>query len=721
MGLSLNQPHAWVFAALLAVGIAFVFPFYRRVPSTVSPGLRSLLVALRSVAIALLLLALMEPILVITRTVTERPVVAVLLDVSRSMAVRDGTGGVARGDEAVVLLNEIVIPRIARDADVTAYAFADDVEALDVSRGVVHDIPDFAGSATDLGGAIARIRNEIEEANLRAVVVATDGAVNRGPSAYDAAVSLGVPVFALGVGSAAPRRDVAVREVVTNRISYTGEKIPVEARIAAEGFEGAEVVVELREGEELLDTAEAILPGGGGEVLVRFDVAATTPGVHRYVVSVPAVPGELSEANNARMAATNTSKGKIRALVLASRPGWDFAFLRREMEEDRNTELRAVVVKRGAPAQAAVTAPGTLEELYGYDLVALVDPDPERPLVPEAWLTSFVRERGGGLLVMGIPGGFGEGRGDGLAGLLPVEPGSDGPGPLAETRVAVTDAGRTAAAMRIAGDRSENAARWSDLPPVWTAGGSEWKTRATAEELLTAAGSGSPVVAAWRPGAGAVMAVVAEGVWRWKLTSGSDDDPYDRFLANAARWLTARGDLERVAIETDKDVYAAGAIVRLSGQVYREDYALARNADLSASISRGEAAPVATLTLEPDGDFYRAKAPPLPPGRYAVEASASIAGEEIGVASCEFTVEAFSLEDSEVRRRTALMRRIAEETGGGCFSPETIEEVPEGLPLERSVRSLRSEFELWDSPWLLVGFVGALSLEWTLRRRKGLP
>jgi hypothetical protein len=31
------------------------------------------------------------------------------------------------------------------------------------------------------------------------------------------------------------------------------------------------------------------------------------------------------------------------------------------------------------------------------------------------------------------------------------------------------------------------------------------------------------------------------------------------------------------------------------------------------------------------------------------------------------------------------------------------------------------EFELWNSPWLLSAFVGLLSLEWTLRRRKGLP
>jgi hypothetical protein len=28
---------------------------------------------------------------------------------------------------------------------------------------------------------------------------------------------------------------------------------------------------------------------------------------------------------------------------------------------------------------------------------------------------------------------------------------------------------------------------------------------------------------------------------------------------------------------------------------------------------------------------------------------------------------------------------------------------------------------VWNSPWLLAGFVGLLSAEWALRRKQGLP
>ena len=96
-------------------------------------------------------------------------------------------------------------------------------------------------------------------------------------------------------------------------------------------------------------------------------------------------------------------------------------------------------------------------------------------------------------------------------------------------------------------------------------------------------------------------------------------------------------------------------------------------------------------------------------------------GEEVGTATGQFVVERFSLEDSETRRRSTLLRRIAEESGGGYYLPETLDGLPEDVPMAWSERTTRNEFELWNSPWLLLGFVGLMSAEWALRRKQGLP
>lgn len=722
MSVLVNHPHAWALLALLGVAAVLVVWFYRRVSALVGRRLGVALTVMRSAAVALLFIVLLEPILALSTVVSERPIVAVLIDASSSMAIPDGTAGVPRGREAMSLLNEVVLPRIARDAEVAAYAFADGVTELSTGRLSVEGEPAFDGEITDMGQALGALKREYADRNLAAVVLATDGANNRGPSPHDAGVALGVPIFTLGVGRHEAPADIAIREAVTNRISYAGESLPIRVVVTSAGFRGAETVVEVAEGGTVLDRSTIGLSGSGEEVEITFRVTPSTEGVHRYSVSVPAAPGELTTANNTRVVATTTLKGKIRALVVAPRPSWDYAFVSRELTADQNVEATAVALREGSDVGGASGIPGSREELFGYDLVILVEPWGSESLVRPDWISDFVRERGGGLLLLGLPGP--EGPGD-LGAVSPVVLSGNPATSLSELRVALTAAGEAAPTTRLVSDRYANVEIWRSLPPVWTAAAEVWAARPDGRVLVAAQGSqgvGAPVVATRRVGAGNVMAILASGVWRWKMAGPEEVDCYDRFIANVARWLTARGELSRVAVATDKDVYAAGEPVRFSAQVYDADYRLSRDATVTVEASRGEgAAPVGSVVLDPEGDRYRGELPAPAPGRYVYRAEGVVRGEDIGSARGEFTVEEFSLEDSEVRRRSALLTRLAEETGGGYYTPETVDELPAEVGLAWTRRTVEREFEIWNSPWLLVGFVGLVSLEWTLRRRKGLP
>jgi len=678
----LNQTHAWVFLLLGAVAVASVVWFYRRVPPAAG-RFRPLLIALRSAGLVLLCVILLEPVLAFSRTVTDRPVVGLLLDVSRSMAVSDGTGGVRRGDEAVSLLNELMLPRIARDAELVALAISSGSHELDVDRGALARPPVFDGGVTDIAQGFEALGDLLASRNLGSVVIATDGADNRGAGPYDAARALGVPVFVLGVGSPEAGTDIGIEDAVTNRISYAGESVPIEA----------------------------------------FRVTPSTPGVHRYSVSVPPAAGELSTANNSRVVVTTAMKGKIRVLLLAGRPSWDFAFLGRELAADRNVDVESVVRRSGSPISAIEgSPPASRAELFEYDLVVLFEPDWSDPLVSPEWLRAFARDRGGGLLFAGIPR---ERPPDDVAAILPFVFDADLPSSFREVRVRLTEEGESAPATRVAEDRFVNVDVWKALPPVRTFTSSPWSARADASVLVEGhgpEGSAVPIVAGVRTGTGGVMAILADGIWRWKMTGDGDVDVYDRFVTNAARWLTARGELERVVVTPDKDVYQAGEDIGFSAQVYGSDYRLASDAEVSVAIASSEgAAPVATIDLEAVGDYYRGSVRNLSPGPYVLRATASLGGEEVGTAAGEFIVERFSLEDAETRRRSALLRRIADETGGGYYTPETLDGFPEDVPMAWTERTTRSEFELWNSPWLLLGFVGLMSAEWALRRKQGLP
>ena len=391
MTLLFNQTHAWAFLLLGALAVVSVLWFYRTVPPSAG-RLRPLLVLLRSAGLVLLFLALVEPVLALSRTITERPVVGLLLDTSRSMAVRDGTGGAGRGDEAVSLLNGVVLPRVARDADLVALAFSSEPRELDVDRGTLTRTPAFDGGVTDMAQGLEALGDLLSSRNLGSVVIATDGADNRGAGPYYAARALGVPVFVLGVGSPEAGTDIAIEDAVTNRISYAGESVPIEVTVSSAGFEGAETIVELSEDGATLGSKQINLSGTGEEVRVT------------YSVSVPQAAGELSTANNSRVVVTTAMKGKIRVLLLAGRPSWDFAFFRRELAADRNVDVESVVRRRGSPvSDIEGSPPRSRAELFDYDLVVLFEPDWSAPLVSPEWLRAFARDRGGGLLLAGIP------------------------------------------------------------------------------------------------------------------------------------------------------------------------------------------------------------------------------------------------------------------------------------------------------------------------------
>ena len=266
--------------------------------------------------------------------------------------------------------------------------------------------------------------------------------------------------------------------------------------------------------------------------------------------------------------------------------------------------------------------PGSVLEVLQYDLVALVEPGLGEPVIPPAWLARFVRERGGGLLIVGLWSGDPKTAGD-LASVLPVSPGAAGGASDTETRVRLTPAGEAAPTTRVVSDRFENLDVWASLPPVWAPGG-PFSLRAGSDVLAETGapgGVGTPVIVTGRSGAGAVMAILARDIWRWKMAGPAGVDAYGRFLANATRWLTARGELERLVVASDKDVYVAGERAGFSAQVYREDYRIATDASVEVSASRGEgAAPVGSIVLRPEGDSYRGEMPALAPGRYVFEA-----------------------------------------------------------------------------------------------------
>ena len=124
-------------------------------------------------------------------------------------------------------------------------------------------------------------------------------------------------------------------------------------------------------------------------------------------------------------------------------------------------------------------------------------------------------------------------------------------------------------------------------------------------------------------------------------------------------------------------------------------------------------------TVDQDGQ-YRAGFLPEEKGLYEITVTAERAGSSLGT-SVTF-IESAELDDEYfgAEMRSSFLTRIADETGGRFYTPETVHQLPEDMSYTEGGTTVREHRDLWDMPFLFLLLVGLLSSEWGYRKLRGL-
>ncbi|MBN1825579.1 MAG: hypothetical protein JW958_04870 [Candidatus Eisenbacteria bacterium] len=713
---------AFLFALLAAVWA------YRRTIPPVSAPVRRLLGALRFASTALLLALLFDPLLTVSREETLRPAVAVLLDRSASMGIVDGEGGPRRlaADRALREEPAAVLEKLERRYEVVRYGFS----------GALHPWEEEGeGDATDLSRAVEEAVEAEWERGLDGIVLLSDGAVNAGRDPVRVAEEAGVPIFPIPIGDPEAVRDLSIRQALANRLVYANSRVAAEVTIRAQGFAGESVPVSIREGDREVARDTVRFEGRRETRTLTFRFPVTEEGIRRFRVEAPVSEGERVGENNHLDFTIEVVKERLRVLLFADRPGWDFAFLRRTLEKDANLSVYAFFQGLGGgPAPADPGAPGnepfpaTEEELRRFDLVFLFGvPDAVRREWGEA-LDRFVRVRGGGLVFLAVDP-LRRGVPEPLASLLPV---AASPGDLYQEggfKPRITTEGVRHPILRIEPEDAENVARWEELPPLLGMNRlgpvRPGATPLAVHPGLDVEGRPAPLLVLGPAGKGRVLVVNGAGFWRWDFRMwglGKSNRTYERLWSNALRWMVARGGFQNVTVRPEEMTVRRSETIDLRGLVLDESLSPVPDARLEVTVHSDMGEPE-RFFLEPDpaepGAYHRSIGP-LPPGEYAYEAAAQKGGALLGKDEGAFSVSDFSPEFLDTERNDELLAAIARASGGRVLPVEELAEWGGDLSLPSRTRIARSEREIWNHPAVLILLVLLFGAEWFIRKRKGL-
>lgn len=764
--------------ALLVVIAAFVgiIWLYRREGSAPA-WYRMGLAALRIGLVLLTMLMLAEMVLSVERT--GLPYFIVMTDDSASSRVVDQYAAAPLKDVSAALAKGAGKPEASRLAVAQGWLLKDDAKLLEELRkqhkvklylvsNAARPLAEIdaaeevkpaldqllkvepTGSQTRLGDGVRQVLTELRGVPPTAILLLTDGETTDGEGlakAAEFAKTKGVPLYTIGLGDPEPSRDLELTDLLVDDVVFVDDNVRFAARLQGHGFAGQDVTVKLQRrpqgsktAVEDLETVRVKVPPDGQAARVEITHRPKQTGDQDFIVSVDPRPRELQTDNNRIERTINVREEKLHVLLVEGEPRYEYRYLKSFLERDKTIDL-SVVLQSSDPEyseQDRVALPtfppakDGREGLFRYDVVIFGDVDTSLLSATQMQnLVEFVTQKGGGLLFVAgehfNPLSY---KGSPLEPLLPIllaearDPVTAAGAAVANFRPALTVEGRSHPIFRFGEDEVSSNRIWNELPEL------NWFLEAPRKQptafvlathpTLNGSDGPLPIILYQFAGAGKTMMNNLDDTWRWRFRVG--DKYFGRFWIQTIRFL-ARSKLlgqRQAEITTDRRRYQRNQPILIS--VRFPNPGLAPSSDeISVQVKKKGQGP-RKLTLKRSSgarNIYEGALPQATEGEYEVRYLPPPVLEG-PLPTASFRVDAPAGEFEEVRMNRPELIRASTTSRGTFHTPEVDADtllkelpVPQKVPLDTD-----PPVPLWNTPAMLGLFLGMLTLEWVLRKRK---
>jgi len=741
----------WLFGVFVLLIIAGVWLTYFKTTRPLTPGWKTFFVTTRSSVLVLILFCLLRPVITTMQAAPQETYLGVLIDDSQSMSIADLPGGQSR--QAAIgetFFEDGIIDELSEFFQIRAFRFDGQTQRINGMEGLSEE-----GTASSVDQALRYVDDQLNGLRLGGLVLVTDGADNGDSDPINAAQDFGnrrIPIFTVGVGQEDIPQDIGIVDVTAAKTVLEGSVFNVQVDVNHQGFEGQEVGLSIRDGEEIVAT-EVVTLGAEG-VARRFDLELTPerPELIVYDLQIELQSGEIIEQNNSySFLVDNTEKPPLDVLYIEGHPRNEYKFIRRAVQGDDSIRL-ATYLQTGpekyyrqgieSPTELAEGFPASKEDLYAYEAIVLGDieesffNDDQLQMIDE-----FVAERGGGFLMSGMVDE--EFIDTPIADILPVTiveenflPGHlrggirRGDHPTAELFYPrLTNNGEFSPLLRLSGEDSLNENFWRQLPElqgVYVTG--RIKPGATVlleHPVLQYQNQPLPIVAQQRYGSGRSVSVTTASTWRWQMMMHSEDQSHETIWRQLLRWLAVSAP-ERITIEFDREFYNVGDEVNVTALVLNDQYEPDNDATLwmqtTDPLDQVSDVPM-EWNIEEDG-VYRANFTVEEEGVFSLLVDVASAAGDAAVDASEkrtaFVVTPSLREYTNAEMDAGLLGRIADASGGSYFNLSDVNGLPESVEFTPNAYSREVQIDLWDQPWLLALLILLLCIDWISRRMKGL-
>ena len=695
--LSPFSPFWYAAAAILALGIAYLFYFYKPTKSYSSPWIPRALFAIKTLSTFLLLLLLINPILRRNNRVVQKPIIGILVDQSQSIALQPN--GKLYTQEISSKIQQIQ-QQLEDDFEVKLFSFDDDLtDSLS---------PKWNGNASNLSKALEQFDEKMEGQNVGALLMASDGIHNQGKNPWYVAQQLPYPIYPLALGDTTPQKDLAILSIKHNEIVLKGNDFQTIFTFSAKALAGKTATYSLQKIEKnnqvsSLKSGNFPIDQNLFQTNISVQLPANEPGLQHYRITLAPLGGDKNIQNNSKDFFVEVIDDRARILLLASAPHPDVATVRQILSQKQTVD---VVVKN--PESTSIPW-NSFDAVICFQLPSLNGNDQIVQQLRQNQLPVWYL--GGNQSALARLNSFQE--------LIQIRPAGKS---LSNEITPIQNPN-----FSLFGLSEQCSQRLKMFPPLQVPYG-DYSAKGNASVLfqqqIKSVPTSMPLMAYGEQQGVRQVVLVGEGIWKWYL------DEYEQFGNHAAveewvsktvQYIALKQNKKIFRAKTDRLIYEEGEEVLITAELFNKNYEPVTDPDVQLTLinSKGK---TFSFSLGKTDQKYLANLGKWPEGKYQYEAKTTYQGVNY-TEKGEFSVQGTTLEAAVTQANWTSLRNLAAPQKGTLYPYNNWEKVVADLkkrPDLKPVSYLELLLtEILDVPFLMLLMLLLWSAEWLWRKWLG--
>ncbi|CAL66736.1 hypothetical protein [Christiangramia forsetii] len=665
-------------ALIVALGFAFFQYLYKKNDKIKKDYI---FFTLRTLALFLVLLILINPKITSTEFEINKPELVVLADNSQSISYLEE-------EESFRNISEFLAgnEKIQENFEVSQLYFGEKLE--------LKDSLDFSANQTDIFSALSETE-KIFSSNQSAIVLLTDGNQSLGRDFRYFKKKAGSYIFPLIIGDTTSYKDLSVERINVNKYAFLNNKFPVEVFLNYSGEENVNADFSIKSGQTIVYSEKLNFSNGSNSEIIRTELPANSLGVKTYQVEIEPISAEKNKVNNTRKLAIEVIDERTSVLILSDITHPDLGTLQKAIEsnQQRTADIKYIDDKN--------------LQILDYQLIILYQVNRKFNDV----VAEILEENYNYLMITGAKTDWNY--------LNNLD--------LGYSRSATSQSQEIFPVYNptFSSFQFENIG-FDDYPPLLDKFGplefDQNKFNVMLSQELQGLITGEPLMGVTQsvPKSGFLF---GENIWRWRAKSYLDHKSFkefDDFIGKLVQNLASKTSRQRLTVDSENFYYANQNVI-ISAQYFDENYQFDAGANLKISINNKETDEKFSSDLILKNNFYQFDGGDLDTGQYTY--TLSVQGSNLSK-SGSFEVVAYNTEQQFVSSNLSGMQSFAENNEAKLYYPDELNDLVNTLLTDDKFKPIQKSRQknvpLIDWYYLLFILITILAAEWFYRKYLGL-